>query len=239
MKNLIGFIVYISVMLFPVTSKGITIDTTINWDGSHSYCCVGEVNDEATMGQTFVVPSSANILNDFSFWLGHGSGQPIFSAYVMKWESTKAIGPILYESEAQSIAGSSGLTEYRFDTGDIALESDAMYIAFLSASNYYDNSDDHILLGRLNNFQSTPNPLLDGGGLWRISNGDDFTRLTELSWSGPSTEHLAFTANFVSPVPIPAPLWLFGSGLLGLIGIAGKSQSQRTIKTTNHLCFTP
>ena len=31
-----------------------------------------------------------------------------------------------------------------------------------------------------------------------------------------------FTWAIASPVPIPAALWLFGSGLLGLIGMAGK-----------------
>ena len=32
-------------------------------------------------------------------------------------------------------------------------------------------------------------------------------------------------AEFISAVPIPPALWLFGSGLMGLVGIARKKQS--------------
>jgi len=37
-----------------------------------------------------------------------------------------------------------------------------------------------------------------------------------VSWSGLSTELIVD----IQPVPVPAALWLFGSGLLGLVGIA-------------------
>jgi hypothetical protein len=35
----------------------------------------------------------------------------------------------------------------------------------------------------------------------------------------------AFSSGSVSPVPIPASVWLFGSGLLGLIGIARRKKA--------------
>ena len=35
-----------------------------------------------------------------------------------------------------------------------------------------------------------------------------------------------FTTNFeVTPVPVPAAVWLFGSGLLGLIGVAKRKKA--------------
>ena len=48
------------------------------------------------------------------------------------------------------------------------------------------------------------------------SNYNDFT------WSGPLTSTFGAinTGQFLAPVPVPAAVWLFGSGLLGLIGVA-------------------
>jgi hypothetical protein len=45
-----------------------------------------------------------------------------------------------------------------------------------------------------------------------------------------STVHSSYTGSFeahylVSTVPLPSALWLFGSGLLGLIGIAGRKKA--------------
>ena len=39
-------------------------------------------------------------------------------------------------------------------------------------------------------------------------------------------DSVAFTSNFdVTPVPVPAALWLFGSGLLGLAGVARRKSA--------------
>jgi len=39
-------------------------------------------------------------------------------------------------------------------------------------------------------------------------------------------DRVSFTSNFVaSPIPLPATVWLFGSGLLGLVGIAKRKKS--------------
>ena len=35
------------------------------------------------------------------------------------------------------------------------------------------------------------------------------------------------TVGWVPQVPVPAAAWLFGSGLLGLIGVAGRKKAQR------------
>ncbi len=45
---------------------------------------------------------------------------------------------------------------------------------------------------------------------------------TDVNWSfsSSSTTSFSMTVSSVSPVPVPAAAWLFGSGLLGLVGIA-------------------
>jgi hypothetical protein len=44
---------------------------------------------------------------------------------------------------------------------------------------------------------------------------------SQLTWTNPQYEHWSgFTVGAPAAVPIPAAVWLFGSGLLGLIGIA-------------------
>jgi hypothetical protein len=50
----------------------------------------------------------------------------------------------------------------------------------------------------------------------------------ELSSSAPDTAGIAFddvTFDSTSPIPIPAAVWLFGSGLLGLIGISRRKKA--------------
>jgi hypothetical protein len=37
-------------------------------------------------------------------------------------------------------------------------------------------------------------------------------------------QHLTFSGSAVAPVPIPAAVWLFGSGLIGLIGMARRKK---------------
>ena len=45
---------------------------------------------------------------------------------------------------------------------------------------------------------------------------------TDIKWSFSSSSltNYSMTVSNVSPVPVPAAAWLFGSGLLGLVGIA-------------------
>ena len=50
------------------------------------------------------------------------------------------------------------------------------------------------------------------------------TNYSDFTWSGPisSTFGSVNTDQVISAVPVPAAVWLFGSGLLGLIGVARK-----------------
>ena len=193
------------------------IDSTPFWDGNHVYCCVGEIGSgEATMGQSFVTPKEDTVLAGFSFWVDYrnGPGAALYSAYIMKWDSGNrhVTGPILYESSTQEAVPDGGIgdrnpIEVFFDTGLLKLEAGETYIAFLSASEYYDGQVDAIMLGRLTVSSYVDDPI-PGGGIYRISNGADFDLLSQSDWSGPSTEHLAFRAEFSSQVPEPATIWL-------------------------------
>ncbi len=49
-------------------------------------------------------------------------------------------------------------------------------------------------------------------------------------WYGPDTSEFAVISQsnlYTSPVPIPAAVWLFGSGLLGLIGVVRRGRQTR------------
>ena len=59
------------------------------------------------------------------------------------------------------------------------------------------------------------------GGAWRLNMSNGFQVKTN---KGNGYYGWAVQSGDVSPVPVPAALWLFGSGLLGLIGIARKKK---------------
>ncbi len=56
---------------------------------------------------------------------------------------------------------------------------------------------------------------------WSLQLDGTGTTYTDFRWSGPraSTFGAANVDQTLSPVPLPASLWLFGSGLVGLLGL--------------------
>jgi hypothetical protein len=48
--------------------------------------------------------------------------------------------------------------------------------------------------------------------------------LTQLFTTSSSVTSTSFSGN-ITPVPVPAAVWLFGSGLLGLVGIARRKKA--------------
>ena len=63
-----------------------------------------------------------------------------------------------------------------------------------------------------------------GASRWQLYT--TFNNNTEIMYAGVFTEKLTLTAESVSNVPIPAAVWLMGSGLLGLLGFSRKNKSQ-------------
>ena len=64
---------------------------------------------------------------------------------------------------------------------------------------------------------------LNGGSSWYSTNqyGFDYASL-----NGTVSVNAVVPANgTVSAIPLPAAVWLFGSGLLGLVGISRKNQA--------------
>src|SRR4051812_49201062 len=77
-----------------VTSQ---INTAVDWDHSRQIGMFGQLPGITVVGQSFTVPAETPILKSFSFWL-NGTSDVVFAAYVMAWDGTKAVGPVLWKS---------------------------------------------------------------------------------------------------------------------------------------------
>jgi len=203
------------------------IDTTSSWDGVMNTSSFGE-GSTVTYGQTFVVTSTDNVLDSFSFWIDDSLNPDFihFSAYVMEWEDgiglqpSHAVGDILYQSGEQvttNNGGIDGMEMFTFDTGGLQLETGKKYVAFMSSVEYIDGVHGSGSVGSVGRGSGD----VYGAGDFVFQNSADTSQFTSGGWNvaSASTVDLAFTATF-SPVPIPAAVWLFSSGLIGLIGMA-------------------
>ena len=218
-------VVAISLLIGVNVGAETIIDTTPSWDGINSVGAFGEGSTD-TYGQTFTVTGTDVVLTSFTFWIDDRlNPAPVdFAAYVMEWEDgvglqpSHAVGDILYQSGEQVTSnngGIDGMEMFTFDTGGITLTPGTKYVAFLNSSLFWDgvnsSSDVGVIPAGIDSY---------GGGEFVLqATGNNFVPLiTEGGWNV-TTQDLAFTANF-SPVPIPGAIWLFGSGLIGLIGLA-------------------
>jgi hypothetical protein len=195
------------------TAQASTIDTTPTWNGTQFIDAMGEPNT-ATYGQTFTVGSD-NVLNDFTFWLDDRDPAPVdFAGYLMAWDGVKATGNILYQSGKRSTAGNAGMEPFTFNTGGTSLTSGQQYVAFLSASNFFDEIDS------LANMGSLRSDVYAGGDFVYFNNSSSFSQLTTTNWdcTGGCFGDAAFVANFssgsVQAVPEP-------SSSLGLLAFGG------------------
>jgi hypothetical protein len=167
------------------------IDTTSSWDGLYSIAAFGESNT-ATYGQTFTAPETSSPLTEFTFYLDDYNPDVIdFAAYVMAWDGTKATGPVLYSSAMQSTTGTSGFDTLTFNTGELILTPGQQYVAFLSASNFFDGVSGTGQMGYISN------DVYNAGMFVYLNNGSDFNSLTTTSWDTSwGGGDLAFKASF-------------------------------------------
>ncbi|MCY7324247.1 MAG: PTPA-CTERM sorting domain-containing protein, partial [Phormidesmis sp. CAN_BIN36] len=205
----------------PTTAQAASIDTASSWDGTNQVIPFGETNT-ATYGQTFTVGTDS-ILQKFSFWLGgyqSGSDGVDFAAYVMKWDGAKAVGSVLYESSQRLKSPTATFEEFSFNTGGISLTSGQQYVAFLSASKFFDGIEGLIGMGFTGDAYS-------GGNFVYYNNGSNFAALNSSIWDGSGyTSDAAFRASFTSDTTsIPTPALL--PGLIGLgLGVLRKRKAQ-------------
>ncbi len=209
------------------------IDTTPSWDGIDFVQPFGEDNT-ATYGQTFTVGSD-NVLNDFTFFLNDFDGQPDvvdFAAYVAEWDGLKATGSILYQSAPQSTTNAAGFEQFTFNTGGISLTSGKQYVAFLSASNFFDGTTGLAGLG-FTDFQD----VYSGGNFVFYNNGSDFSLLTKNTWDDVGTGGFGDSAFKVSfsqaSASVPEPTTMLGILAFGAFGISSlnkRKQSKTTVK---------
>ena len=180
----------------PVTSE---INTTGGWDGNRQIGMFGALPASTVFGQSFTVPAGTPLLNSFSFWLNAGGGwQPnvTFAAYVMGWDGSKAVGPVLWKSAAFS-GPTTTMQRYDFKVPSLALTPGGQYIAFLSTIEYLTlvPTNAQVLMGYVYNPYS-------GGRFYDFSTSD-FSALTTTSWGTDAGGDFdaAFVADF-SSVPL-------------------------------------
>lgn len=212
----------VSIILLTASAKAATvIDTTLSWDGVQGTGDFGE-SSIATFGQSFFVETDTR-LDYFTFSIDDfvNPDNVDFEVYVMEWDGVKATGPTLFKTEPMLTTNNGGLDGYEsftINTGGLSLASGSQYVAFLTSSNLFDGEIGTSLLASVDDAYGR-------GTLVLMDNGVDFSMLTTENWARFENLDLAFTMGFnTSPVPVPAAVWLFSSGLIGLLGIARRRQ---------------
>lgn len=203
-----------------ITAISTTVHATTTIDTTGSIDNIGVFGEPAaaTIGQTFAVDAAGGTLTNLTFFLDdNASFDPDatdFGIYLAAWDTTNlyATGPILFDSgllTTTNNAGSDGMEQFTVSTGSLALVQ-GQYIAFLSASRYFDGVDGGSLVGINNNA-----PYADGT-FYVLDNGSDDSQWTSTPWANFYDADLAFIAAFeTAAVPEPAVASMLGLAMMG------------------------
>jgi hypothetical protein len=172
----------------------------------------------ATYGQTFTVVASHPVLTGFTFFLDDQLDTDVvdFAAYVMAWDGSKATGPILFQSGALATTNNGGVggdEAFPIDTGRLTLVPGQQYVAFFSASNYFNSITGTASVALVGLVDAYP-----GGTRVFTNNGTNFAALTTTTWLDPGTvtDDASFVMTF-EVVPEPASMSLLSLGALALL----------------------
>ena len=177
--------------------------------------------------------SAAIVTSDFSF----GSGTP-FGGTV----TVGGIDVILTTTNTQPFGGASFRDLLNTDPSLVTFEFSAPVSEFSLTISRVLPPDEFLTNFNIGNPTSLTGDLINVGGDITSSKPGDFGT-GSLFWSGINTSVISFTigndplstaspalaldefgiSGNVSEVPVPAAVWLFGSGLIGLIGMKRKS----------------
>lgn len=179
----------------------------------------------ATFGQTFRVDSEFTILDTWTFyglnWLSPWSpGSTEFSMYVMDWEIDRGIGEILYESPVVSsdLSYFRGDQEFTFHTGGVPLNPNNDYVAFFSASKYFDESPGQIQVRYVYNgvdYRNGSYAYTDGDFV-ELDNRENTDAWSTEPWTVVENVDLVFRARFSSGAAVPEPSTY---GLMGIVAL--------------------
>lgn len=203
---------------------------------SHASVVINEIDydqpgtDTAEFIELFNSGSSAVSLDNFTIELINGNNSSSYRTINLSSFSIKANGYFVVCGDANLVAN----CDYSFTTTNSWMQNGAP-----DGVGLYQNTT---LLDSLS-YEGVLFPLTEGDQLLvidnaidvfsiaRIENGvdtnnnaDDF----QLGCITPGTINIAGTGDCsavnINPVPVPAAVWLFGSGLLGLVGVARNKQ---------------
>ena len=232
-----SFLTFTVLLAAPVSAQT-TIETTSFWDGLMQVQPFGKPNT-ATYGQTFIAPSSDNVLQSFSFFLRDLGGGPDlqFQGYVAAFDPTvgvsRIIGANLFQSAVRSGPSTTAtFTRYDFDVGGVTLAPGTTYVAFLSSSGLFGAIPLESATTAWGQIQTVmTDPYSDGHFVFN-NNGDDFALLSTSPWVSFDGGDLAFELQFTgsaepSVVPEPSTVLLMGTGL-GILGLGLARRRQRT-----------
>lgn len=219
-----------------------SVQATIIGTGEPSIaaCCFGNETDITlpdgrhgrtnirTVGQTFSIPSTAESILNFSFWLqdfnSEGAGLN-FNAYLMDWNAGTTLGPVLYESTTQFGSTSSSLQKYTFEiTGGLSITGDEDYVIFISSMDYLAGTSRNAFGSfdfGTDAFSGGNGVVFSGGGI-QDGTFSDILNCTANCWV-PLSPYLdmAFEVEYADAFSVPEPsiIWLLSSGL-ALLGFA-------------------